>query len=198
MHVPESMMFPIQLGPPTDMCLQSRPWIRSFVVLQTITCVLRTYPLLDLFGGFAIATMIALGMLALRQDMDIQLLCYYGLSCFVNGVFDSVACMNRALDPDRYLFSSRNSMLVNLESAVIILSPWSSLLCSYMTWHLKKDYIVAVPGSTVANYLPALHPALQEHGRQQLAQHAQQLRMQQAESIPKENMFRGEGRKLGG
>ena len=50
------------------------------------------YPLEDFFGGFAMATMVALGVVAIRQDMDIQMMCYWGLSSFVNGSFDGFAC----------------------------------------------------------------------------------------------------------
>merc|ERR1719272_2020242 len=126
------------------MAPQARPWLKSIIALQTITCVFRVYPVNDFFGGFAMATMVALGLLAMCKDMDIQLLCYYGLSCLVNGVFDALACLSRA-NSDEFLFSTQQWQVRNMESLVIILAPWSSFLGTYVTWHLRKHHIDLFP-----------------------------------------------------
>merc|ERR1719263_407602 len=116
-----TFMFPAQLAPPTDFALRARPCLTVLLATQALSCVLRTYPMLDYSGGIAMAVMVLLGGFAMRQGMDIQLLCYYGLACAINGVYDAVAMANHIAKGREPLFSLGFSTMHNVDSAVIII-----------------------------------------------------------------------------
>merc|ERR1719407_122876 len=59
----------------------------AVLVVETITCALRMFILLDIMGGFIMGIAIGLGWYAWKEDMHITFICYWGMMCLVQGMF---------------------------------------------------------------------------------------------------------------
>merc|ERR1719213_33292 len=64
--------------------------LKIVLVVQSLCCLLRITALLDIMGGFINAIYIGLGWWGVKNGMQIQWLCYYGMMGAVYAIFDLV------------------------------------------------------------------------------------------------------------
>merc|ERR1719161_3313699 len=110
-------MMPQQFGPPSDYAKSMSPLVIAVLVFQTLWCILRMVLLLDILGGFIMGVMLGLGWFAWKQDMNITFLCYWGILCFVNGLFDLVKLIEHLVKSPVQLFTKDMPMIYNFMSA---------------------------------------------------------------------------------
>merc|ERR1719321_1255347 len=130
MFIPIPFAFPIQLGPPTECATRLRPWFILVCFLQFAVSILRFWPVLDIMGGFIMVCTTCIGYYAAQQDMNVQYMCYYGIMCFINGIFDLVKCIDWMVKVSGMMpiFSSKMSMTHNVMSFTMIACPVVSLI----------------------------------------------------------------------
>eukprot|EP00747_Dinoflagellata_sp_TGD_P167096 gnl/TRDRNA2_/TRDRNA2_190954_c0_seq1.p1 gnl/TRDRNA2_/TRDRNA2_190954_c0~~gnl/TRDRNA2_/TRDRNA2_190954_c0_seq1.p1 ORF type:complete len:187 (+),score=33.09 gnl/TRDRNA2_/TRDRNA2_190954_c0_seq1:94-654(+) len=85
---------PSPSGPPSDYLLRRRPVVIAVLITQTILCALRIALFLDILGGFIMAIVVGVGWYAVKQDMNITFLCYWGIMCFIQGIFGLVTIID--------------------------------------------------------------------------------------------------------
>lgn len=188
MIIPMPAMGPMG-GPPTPYALARRPWVQCILVLQSLCCLARMVVFLDIMGAFLMAIMIAVGFCAIREDFNVQLLCYWGLMCLINGSFDLVKLIDVLVKSHMPLFSSKLSQEYNIANAIALSIPVTTLLGVPLSWWIYRDW--AAGGE--ADQLPG--PG---------------MRVSQGEARPNENSsllggrgsaqftaFEGQGRRLG-
>merc|ERR1740121_62857 len=112
------------------------------LVFQSISCILRMFVLLDIIGGFLMCIMIGLGIYALKEGMNITMICYWGMLCLINGAFDLVKIIDYMvkLPAGLPMFSSELPDEYNFKHAVLWSIPISTLLGAPLAWWLYKDY----------------------------------------------------------
>eukprot|EP00927_Polykrikos_kofoidii_P040198 TRINITY_DN34405_c0_g1_i1.p1 TRINITY_DN34405_c0_g1~~TRINITY_DN34405_c0_g1_i1.p1 ORF type:complete len:207 (-),score=10.15 TRINITY_DN34405_c0_g1_i1:243-782(-) len=125
--------------PPTQFALKMRPVFVVLLVMQGLLMVGR-FVILDIWGGMLTMLVVTLGALVVSPagSMDTTYCMYYGLMCCVNGIFDSILCVERCMYVKYTLFSRAAPVLFNVASAVFILCPTVEVLatitsvCIYM------------------------------------------------------------------
>lgn len=145
---------PAQIGPPSQYALTQGPWVAFVLTLQSIVCMLRMLMLLDIMGGFLMAIMIGLGYFAWREDMNITTICYWGVLCAINGLFDAVKVIDYLVKLRGVpLFSSKLPLEYNLAHATLIAIPVVTLMGVPLAWNLYKDYTeVGILGEPPAGF----------------------------------------------
>jgi len=133
---------PVQVGPPTEYARRCRPWMLALLVFQSIVCVVRIVPLMDIMGGFIMLITLALGWYAWKEDMHITFISSWGLLCLINGAFDLVRLIDFAVKTSMPLFSLDQGFWYNFFSAEQICIPASSLAGALLAWFIHKDYSV--------------------------------------------------------
>lgn len=132
---------PAQIGPASEYANRRRPVLLALLIFQTLVCIARMVLLLDIMGGFIMAIMIGLGWYAWSQEMNITFICYWGMLCLINGVFDLVKLIDHLVKKgDIPLFSSELPYWYNMLSATLVCIPVSALLGLPLAWFLYKDY----------------------------------------------------------
>eukprot|EP00403_Amphidinium_massartii_P011927 CAMPEP_0178422318 /NCGR_PEP_ID=MMETSP0689_2-20121128/27109_1 /TAXON_ID=160604 /ORGANISM="Amphidinium massartii, Strain CS-259" /LENGTH=198 /DNA_ID=CAMNT_0020043873 /DNA_START=24 /DNA_END=620 /DNA_ORIENTATION=+ len=122
-------------GPPTEYARSMWPLLLLILAVQTVVCILRLVLLLDIMGGFVMAIAIGLGWYAAKEDMNITFLCYWGMMCLFNGVFDSVQLVDFAVKLPSLV------LVVNtIVFWVLVLIPVSMLSGSLLAWKLYKNH----------------------------------------------------------
>merc|ERR1719506_2048523 len=116
---------PQQIGGPSEFALRMMSWMLAILVVESLTCALRMFILLDIMGGFIMAIAIGLGWYAWKQDMDITFICYWGMLSLFNGVFDLVKLIDFQVKSPLPLFSSSAPTMYNVASAVQLSIPIS-------------------------------------------------------------------------
>eukprot|EP00403_Amphidinium_massartii_P037736 CAMPEP_0178442170 /NCGR_PEP_ID=MMETSP0689_2-20121128/37985_1 /TAXON_ID=160604 /ORGANISM="Amphidinium massartii, Strain CS-259" /LENGTH=172 /DNA_ID=CAMNT_0020065625 /DNA_START=102 /DNA_END=620 /DNA_ORIENTATION=+ len=112
------------------------------LMIQTIFCILRIMPVLDILGGFIMAIGIGVGWYAWREEMHITFLCYWGMMCLINGAFDLVHFIDFEVhrQDNMPMFSSQAPAVYNIFSAVLMLGPISQLSGAVFAWYFYKRY----------------------------------------------------------
>eukprot|EP00928_Gymnodinium_smaydae_P070630 TRINITY_DN5442_c0_g1_i3.p1 TRINITY_DN5442_c0_g1~~TRINITY_DN5442_c0_g1_i3.p1 ORF type:complete len:203 (-),score=20.35 TRINITY_DN5442_c0_g1_i3:244-822(-) len=109
------------------------------LLLQSLGVTLRMFILLDIFGGFMIGLCVALGWYAWSKDMDLQLICFWGLATFVQGVFGLVRLLHEQVHSPFSLFDGRLPARYNVESSVRLLDPIFLVLGGLLAYHLYAN-----------------------------------------------------------
>jgi len=131
---------PVQLGPASEYAKSRQPLVLTILVVQSLVCVLRMVFLLDIMGGFIMAIMIALGWYAWKEDMNITFICYWGVLCLVNGLFDLVKLIDHTVKSEYGIFNSRLTPYYNFLSGVFLSIPIVTLIGVPISWYLYKNY----------------------------------------------------------
>lgn len=162
---------PTQLGPPTAYALASRPCLLLVLVLQSVVCVMRMVLLADIMGGFLMAVMVGLGVYAWREDMNITVVCYWGVLCLINGAFDFVKVVDYLVKMRGVpLFSDKLPLQYNFAHVTLVAIPLVTLLGCPLAWFLHKDHsaglAIAEPAGGFHDYGAPLRtdrPGLRDH-----------------------------------
>ncbi|CAJ1370639.1 unnamed protein product [Effrenium voratum] len=140
-------------GPPTAYALARRPWVYFVLSLQCVCCVARAVIFLDIMGAFLMAIMIGVGYCAIREEFNVQLLCYWGLMCLINGSFDLVKLIDVLVKTRMPLFSQQAPAEYNIANGLALMIPVSTLMGVPLTWWIYKDFMNggdALPGPGAA------------------------------------------------
>lgn len=127
---------PLQVGPMTHTAKNLQHWLQFILVLQLATCILRIVIINDFFGGLWMLLLIWAGAYAWKQDMNITYVCFWGLGCAVNAIFDILSLLLPMVMP--FLIFK----VTLLHTIVRILNPFSELMGAALAWHLFRDYSV--------------------------------------------------------
>eukprot|EP00439_Symbiodinium_sp_Y106_P045485 s2223_g5.t1 len=127
-------------GPPSAYALSRRPWVKFVLLLQSLLCLVRIVLFLDIMGAFLMAIMIAVGYFGIREEINIQLLCYWGMMCLINGAFDLVKLIDVLVKNRMPLFSSKASSEYNIANGLALAIPVATLMGVPLAWWLFQDY----------------------------------------------------------
>ncbi|CAK8993903.1 unnamed protein product [Durusdinium trenchii] len=127
-------------GPPTPYALARRPWVQCVLILQSLCCLARMVVFLDIMGGFLMAIMIAVGICAIREDFNVQLLCYWGFMCLINGSFDLVKLIDVLVKSHLPLFSTKMPQEYNIYNGIALSIPVTTLLGVPLAWWIYRDW----------------------------------------------------------
>eukprot|EP00930_Biecheleria_cincta_P045994 TRINITY_DN31712_c0_g1_i1.p1 TRINITY_DN31712_c0_g1~~TRINITY_DN31712_c0_g1_i1.p1 ORF type:complete len:202 (+),score=31.77 TRINITY_DN31712_c0_g1_i1:133-738(+) len=136
-------------GPPSPYALSRRPWVMFVLILQGAFCAARIVFFLDILGGFLMAIMIAIGWCAVREEINVQLLCYWGFMCLINGAFDLVKLIDVLVKTGQPLFSSHALPGYNTANFIALGIPISTLLGVPLVYWIYSDYAA---GATAGGY----------------------------------------------
>eukprot|EP00931_Biecheleriopsis_adriatica_P073010 TRINITY_DN47383_c0_g1_i1.p1 TRINITY_DN47383_c0_g1~~TRINITY_DN47383_c0_g1_i1.p1 ORF type:complete len:191 (-),score=34.52 TRINITY_DN47383_c0_g1_i1:59-631(-) len=130
-------------GPPSAYALSRRPWIYFVLFLQSLFCLARAVVFLDIIGAFLMAIMIGVGYCGVK-DYSIQLLCYWGMMCLVNGAFDLVKIIDVSVKSEKSFFDSRMPPEYNVVHGIALGIPLVTLLGVPLAWFLYNDFASSV------------------------------------------------------
>mmetsp|Transcript_21351 Transcript_21351/g.47250 ORF Transcript_21351/g.47250 Transcript_21351/m.47250 type:complete len:280 (-) Transcript_21351:127-966(-) len=126
---------PLQVGTPTEYARGMKSWMVTILILQAIVCGMRFILLRDIFGGLWMALVIATGLLAYREGMNITYICCWGLACAINALFDLLGTV------------------LPLSFGMVGFNFWATCagVCSLLVyligasfaWHLYRDFALA-------------------------------------------------------
>lgn len=105
----ETLHIPMQVGPPTDHARMLKPWLFGILLLQVGLTIWYELLKFDLTGVLIQAVQIAIGYYAWVQDMNITLICAFGVVCLINGVILTVMALIPIL---------QNAMNLNLQATI--------------------------------------------------------------------------------
>mmetsp|Transcript_1040 Transcript_1040/g.2927 ORF Transcript_1040/g.2927 Transcript_1040/m.2927 type:complete len:392 (-) Transcript_1040:53-1228(-) len=123
---------PVQVGPATSYARSTHHWLFLILGIQAFLCFLRFVVLYDFTGGLWMALVVALGLYAYRQDMNITYVCCWGLACAANGIFDILSL----LLPWMFGLAFRGL----LDTLVMMATPLAYGMGTLFAWHLYHDY----------------------------------------------------------
>lgn len=123
---------PRQIGPPTEYARNVTHWMNFILGSQLLFGLLRLFYLVDFLGSFWMFGVIATGVYA-RQEMNIQIICIWGLVCLLNGLLDVLAM----IIPLAFGLLSLNVLAV----MVRVCTPVSELLGAAFAWNLYCDFL---------------------------------------------------------
>mmetsp|Transcript_44979 Transcript_44979/g.104034 ORF Transcript_44979/g.104034 Transcript_44979/m.104034 type:complete len:190 (+) Transcript_44979:104-673(+) len=133
-------------GAPSEYVLSRKPVMLAILIFQTTICIMRMVLLLDILGGFIMAICIGFGWYAYRESMHITFICYWGMMCLVNGVFDLVKLIDHCVKAPMPIFSSEMSFRYNLMSFTLMAVPFVTLPGAVLSWYMYKSHDEADSG----------------------------------------------------
>jgi len=74
-----------------------------------------------------------------EKSVDMSCLMSWGMICLINGVFDCVFLIDRAVKMPKPLFSPDENVLYNVVHFMYIAGPTGELLVSFMSYRVYKD-----------------------------------------------------------
>eukprot|EP00440_Ansanella_granifera_P063163 gb/GFBE01068490.1/.p1 GENE.gb/GFBE01068490.1/~~gb/GFBE01068490.1/.p1 ORF type:complete len:185 (+),score=35.84 gb/GFBE01068490.1/:1-555(+) len=113
--------------------------ILSLLVAQSVLVLMRWVLLLDILGGFVMALATGFGWYAYKEDLHITFLCYWGMMCLINGVFDFVKFIDYWVHDPMPIFASNLPLSYNLSSLTMLLVPLVTLPGALIAWYIYKD-----------------------------------------------------------
>mmetsp|Transcript_101714 Transcript_101714/g.242571 ORF Transcript_101714/g.242571 Transcript_101714/m.242571 type:complete len:178 (-) Transcript_101714:10-543(-) len=121
------MVFPTagSLGlPPTRFALKARPYFMALLGVQAALMVAR-FLILDVWGALLSLLILTLGTFVLSSGagVDTGYCLYFGLMCLVNGMFDAILFLERAIHVKSPLFSRAAPLVFNAASVVYLTAP---------------------------------------------------------------------------
>ncbi|CAD7936900.1 unnamed protein product [Amoebophrya sp. A120] len=133
----------IQVTPvPTDYALKSRNWFWAFSATIFVCSMVQIFMFLNIIPGFMMLIICGVGFYTLREkSIDMNCLMTWGMICLVNGVFDTVFLIDRAVKMDRPLFSFQveKAFLYNTIHFLILAGPTAELCSAYLVYKVYKD-----------------------------------------------------------
>merc|ERR1719258_210894 len=111
-------MPPMPMGGSTEYARSMSGVMLAVLIVQTVSCALRMFLLLDIMGGFIMAIGIGLGWYAWKEDMHITFICYWGMMVLFNGAFDLVKLIDFQVKSPMPMFSSEAPMVYNIASLI--------------------------------------------------------------------------------
>eukprot|EP00439_Symbiodinium_sp_Y106_P027116 s5482_g3.t1 len=132
-------MPPVALGGYSSYAKSRQTTILCLLILQTVVILSRWVFLLDILGGFIMAIATGFGWYAYKEEMHGTFLCYWGMMCFINGVFDFVKFIDFWVHSPFPLFSDNLPFSSNLRSLILILVPAVTLPAAVIAWYVYKD-----------------------------------------------------------
>ncbi|CAE7249219.1 unnamed protein product [Symbiodinium microadriaticum] len=132
-------MPPVALGGYSSYAKSRQTTILCLLILQTVVILSRWVFLLDILGGFIMAIATGFGWYAYKEEMHGTFLCYWGMMCFINGIFDFVKFIDFWVHSPFPLFSDNLPFSSNLRSLILILVPAVTLPAAVIAWYVYKD-----------------------------------------------------------
>lgn len=126
-------------GSPTPFALSMRKWVILVLILQALCAFARFY-VLDIFGGFFMLLTCGIGYYSVRDSVDMTWLTCWGVMVFINGIFDTVILISRAVKSPMPFFSKEAGWLYNTVNAFLLLGPISEFLGAWMAYLIYKDH----------------------------------------------------------
>jgi len=93
MFLTGGLQIPVQVGPPTEYARKLKPWLFGLLLVQVALTIWYELFKFHLLGVFVQAVQIGIGYYAWVQDMNITLVCIFGVVCFINGVILTVMAL---------------------------------------------------------------------------------------------------------
>merc|ERR1719287_158501 len=90
-------------------------------------------------GGFIMGIMIGIGWYAWTHDMDVKFICFWGMMALINGAFDLVRFIDRAVKSPVRPFDSTMPLSYNLTWLILLLIPVFSLLAAWLAWSIYNQ-----------------------------------------------------------
>lgn len=143
---------PAQVGPPSEYTKSKRPLFLAMLVAQTVVCIMRMVMLLDIIGGFIMAICIGLGWYAWKEDMNITFICYWGMMCAFNGIFDLVKLIDQWVKSPMPLFTSKLPASYNVASGVLVAVPATMILGAWLAYNFYSHFSVDTDGIGASSY----------------------------------------------
>jgi len=81
---------PIQTGPGSAYSRNLTNWMHTILVVQVLACAMKIIILNEFIGSLWMILVIAVGYYAMIHDMNITILCLWGILCLLNGVFSII------------------------------------------------------------------------------------------------------------
>eukprot|EP00928_Gymnodinium_smaydae_P055670 TRINITY_DN39164_c0_g1_i1.p1 TRINITY_DN39164_c0_g1~~TRINITY_DN39164_c0_g1_i1.p1 ORF type:complete len:197 (-),score=27.06 TRINITY_DN39164_c0_g1_i1:151-741(-) len=88
---------PVQEGPSTPFAKKMRPYHALVLFLMTLLGLGRIFVIKDIVGSVPMFLAIAIGVMALRKDMNVTLMSMYCIICLVNAGFNGYRSVDTAL-----------------------------------------------------------------------------------------------------
>eukprot|EP00391_Amoebophrya_sp_Ameob2_P011384 CAMPEP_0178985554 /NCGR_PEP_ID=MMETSP0795-20121207/2216_1 /TAXON_ID=88552 /ORGANISM="Amoebophrya sp., Strain Ameob2" /LENGTH=167 /DNA_ID=CAMNT_0020676523 /DNA_START=214 /DNA_END=717 /DNA_ORIENTATION=- len=104
--------------------------------------MVQIFMFLNIIPGFMMLIICAVGFYTLRErSVDMNCLMTWGMICLVNGVFDTVFLIDRAVKMERPLFSLQveKASLYNFIHFLILAGPCAELCTAYLVYKVYKD-----------------------------------------------------------
>merc|ERR1740123_625998 len=97
--------------------------------------------IMDLWGAMLTLLVVLMGSFVVSSTggMDTTYCLYYGLMCLVNGIFDIILCVERAVHVKYALFSHTAPAVFNIASAVFLLCPIVEIASAGLAAYLYID-----------------------------------------------------------
>merc|ERR1719235_421813 len=95
MFFPIPFAFPRQDGPGTAYAQGKRSLFIAILIGSTICVAIQLFVILDIMGGFIDGIVLAMGWYAVKQEMNLTWLCYFGMMGCFQGAMDVVRFIDR-------------------------------------------------------------------------------------------------------
>merc|ERR1719473_1998612 len=127
-------------GPPTSFALKARPYFIGTLILQCFLVIGR-FLIMDLWGAMLTLLVVMMGTFVIGTGgcIDVTYCLYYGLMCFVNGLFDVILCVERCLHVKYTLFARQAPLMYNVASVVFLLCPIVELAATGLSAAIYMD-----------------------------------------------------------
>mmetsp|Transcript_42881 Transcript_42881/g.96826 ORF Transcript_42881/g.96826 Transcript_42881/m.96826 type:complete len:165 (+) Transcript_42881:66-560(+) len=126
------MYLPAQLSSASAFAKQQGRTMWFIICMQLVLTVLRLKELWDIWGGFVEGLTIGLGWYALREDLDISLVCIWGLVNLYLVAWDIVIGLTQLV-----FFAVQFRFT---QCLIIVLLPLFEYLAASIAWSLFKDH----------------------------------------------------------
>mmetsp|Transcript_88960 Transcript_88960/g.247141 ORF Transcript_88960/g.247141 Transcript_88960/m.247141 type:complete len:187 (+) Transcript_88960:96-656(+) len=126
------MHFPFHSGPAADCAKRQVNWMVRLLCGQALVCFARFWYLWDIWGGFVMGLSIALGYYTVREEMNITLVCVWGLANAYEAAWDSVTGLVSLV---LFLVSFKLTQCL-----IIMVIPIAELMAASFAWELFKEY----------------------------------------------------------
>eukprot|EP00933_Yihiella_yeosuensis_P017674 TRINITY_DN1471_c1_g1_i1.p1 TRINITY_DN1471_c1_g1~~TRINITY_DN1471_c1_g1_i1.p1 ORF type:complete len:183 (+),score=17.53 TRINITY_DN1471_c1_g1_i1:203-751(+) len=126
--------------PPTRFALKARPFFIGLLATQGLLMVLR-FIILDIWGALLSLLILTMGFFVLctGAGMDSGFCLYFGLMCLINGVFDAILFIERAIHVKYSVFSKEAPWAFNLASFVFLLCPLVEVAAATLSAAIYMD-----------------------------------------------------------
>ncbi|CAD7930104.1 unnamed protein product [Amoebophrya sp. A25] len=127
---------------PTEYALKRRNFFWAFASILVVCSVVQITMFLNIIPGFMMFVIGLVGLYCIREkSVDMNCLMTWGMICAVNGVFDTVFLIDRAVKMDKPIFTLRieHALLYNLMHLVILSGPTAELCTAWLSYKVYQD-----------------------------------------------------------